>query len=119
MLKERYDIDARDARSKSWDEFKDVKFDLVITICELNAKKSPAPFFRATRSRPILAPPDPADFQGTEEESKWQFVRVASQISRRMDLLCALPDLELAPAQVRAIGEEFKLQAEAHKARQA
>jgi arsenate reductase (thioredoxin) len=115
VLKDRYGIDASDARSKSWSEFRDVAFDLVITICD-NAKEA-CPVFPG---RPVTAhfgSPDPADFQGTEEEKKWEFVRVASQISRRMDLLCALPDFQLEQARVRAIGEEFKLDSEAQKAR--
>ena len=33
VLKEAYGIDAGQARSKSWDEFKDKKFDFVITVC--------------------------------------------------------------------------------------
>jgi arsenate reductase len=114
VLMERYDIDARDARSKSWDEFRDVKFDLVITICD-NAKES-CPVFPGHPVTAHFGSPDPADWEGTQEESKWQFVRVASQISQRMDLLCALSDLQLAPAQVRAIGEEFKQEAEGQKA---
>src|SRR5471030_2303796 len=34
VLKEHYGLDASDARSKSWDEFKGVKFDFVITVCD-------------------------------------------------------------------------------------
>ena len=34
ILKEGYHIDASGARSKSWEEFRDVKFDFVITVCD-------------------------------------------------------------------------------------
>jgi len=48
VLKKHYLIDAADARSKSWDEFRAVKFDFVITVCDMSA--SPVPFGRASRS---------------------------------------------------------------------
>jgi arsenate reductase len=110
VLKDRYGIDAADARSKSWNEFKDVKFDLVITVCD-NAKES-CPVFPGHPVNAHFGSPDPAAFEGTEEECKREFVRVASQISRRLDLLCALPDGPLEQGQVRAIGREGALEAE-------
>ncbi|HEY5078423.1 MAG TPA: arsenate reductase ArsC [Opitutaceae bacterium] len=115
VLKDRYDIDASDARSKSWDEFRDVKFDLVITVCD-NARES-CPIFPGHPVTAHFGSPDPAAFQGTEEQRKWEFVKVASQISQRLDLLCALPDPQMEQSQVRAIGEEFKLEAVGQKAR--
>ena len=78
VLKEHYDIDASDARSKSWDEFKDMKFDFVITVCD-NAKESCPDLFPGIRSRRTFARSDPADAQGTEDQKKWLFVQVASQ----------------------------------------
>ena len=108
VLKEKYDIDASDARSKSWDEFKNVNFDFVITVCD-NARET-CPVWPG---HPVVAhwgSPDPADFEGTEKEKKWQFVQVASQIARRIELFCALPDSQLDQLQVRHIGEEAKIE---------
>ena len=107
VLHERYGIEATDARSKSWDEFKDVPFDCVITVCD-NAKES-CPVWPG---KPILAhwgSPDPAGVEGSEDQKKRAFIDVASQISRRIDLLCALPTSKLNAGAVRAIGDEFKL----------
>ena len=115
VLKEHYGIKANDARSKSWDEFKDVKFDIVITVCD-NAKES-CPIWPG---QPIIAhwgSPDPAAAEGTEDEKKWFFVQVASQIARRIDLLCAFSDDKLVDMQVRKIGEQFKLEGEQKMAR--
>lgn len=107
VLREKYGIDAGSARSKSWDEFKDVRFDLIITVCD-NARES-CPIWPG---RPIVAhwgSSDPAAAEGTEEKKKLLFVQVASQISRRIDLFCALPEDKLEPLQVQRIGEQFKL----------
>jgi arsenate reductase (thioredoxin) len=91
VLHELYKIDAHDARSKSWDEFtrQGVEFDFVITVCD-NAKES-CPIWPG---QPIIAhwgSPDPADFQGSDEEILARFRQVALQIQRRLDLFTSLP----------------------------
>jgi arsenate reductase len=115
VLKDRYGIDARDARSKSWEEFKGVKFDFVITVCD-NARES-CPVWPG---QPIIAhwgSPDPAAFAGTEEQKRRFFIAVASQISQRINLFCALPESKLKALQVREIGRQFNLENEAGMAR--
>ncbi len=111
-LREKYGIDASGARSKSWDEFKDVKFDFVITVCD-NAKEA-CPVWPG---QPMIAhwgSPDPAGAEGTEDEKYQFFVNVASQISRRVELFCAFPDDRLLDAvAVRHVGDQFKLDNEA------
>lgn len=89
VLKEVFKIDCSDARSKSWEEFKDVDFDFVITVCD-NAKES-CPVWPG---QPIIAhwgSEDPADFTGTDEEIFKKFREVAFQINRRIELFCSLP----------------------------
>src|SRR5471032_960033 len=111
VLREKYNLDASAARSKSWDEFKGVKFDFVITVCD-NAKEA-CPVWPG---QPMLAhwgSPDPAAAEGTEEEKYRFFVNVASQISRRVDLFCAFSDAQLLDAvAVRSVGEQFQLPGE-------
>jgi len=107
VLKEHYGIDASDARSKSWDEFKDVKFDFIITVCD-NAKES-CPVFPGHPVTAHFGSPDPADGEGPEKKRKWVFLQVASQIASRIDLLCSLPDPELEILRIREIGEKFPL----------
>ena len=111
-LRERYNLDASAARSKSWDEFKAVKFDFVITVCD-NAKEA-CPIWPG---QPMIAhwgSPDPAAATGTEEEKFQFFVNVASQIARRVELFCAFPDDRLLDAvAVRQVGDQFKLEGEA------
>ncbi len=103
VLKEYYAIDARDARSKSWDEFRGVRFDFVITVCD--GAKEVCPVFPGHPVTAHFGSPDPAACDGTEDEKKRCFVQVASQIARRLDLFCALPDPELRrlrPEQITA-----------------
>jgi arsenate reductase (thioredoxin) len=111
VLREKYNLDAGDARSKSWDEFKGVKFDCVITVCD-NAKEA-CPVWPG---QPVIAhwgSPDPAAAGGTEDEKYWVFVNVASQIARRADLFCAFPDAKLFDAMaVQAVGDEARLPGE-------
>ena len=111
VLAEKYGLDAGGGRSKSWDEFKDVKFDFVITVCD-NAKET-CPIWPG---QPMIAhwgSPDPAAAEGTEEAKYREFVNVASQIARRIDLFCAFPDEKLLDAvAVKNVGQQFKLAGE-------
>src|ERR1051325_5711215 len=72
VLREKYGIDASDARSKSWDEFKNVKFDFVITVCD-NAKEA-CPVWPGQPMIAHWSSPDPAGVEGTEEEKYRAFV---------------------------------------------
>lgn len=107
VLQEKYGIDASGARSKPWDEFKAVRFDLVITVCD-HAKES-CPVWPG---QPVLAhwgSPDPVAVMGTDDEKYRAFVNVASQLARRVDLLCAFSDEKLTSLSVREIGQQFKI----------
>ncbi len=102
VLKDVYEIDASGARSKSWEEFGDVEFDLVITVCD-NARQS-CPIWPG---QPVVAHwgmPDPADVEGTDEEKLDQFKQAAETILRRIRLLCDLSVEELEPGKVTEIG---------------
>ena len=89
VLRDCYNIDASAARSKSWEEFKDVQFDFVITVCD-NARET-CPVWPG---RPVVAhwsSPDPAAVEGSDEEKYRAFRNVASQINRRLQLFTSLP----------------------------
>jgi arsenate reductase len=115
VLKTHYGIDASDARSKSWSEFKDVKFDFVITVCD-NAREA-CPVFPGHPITAHFSSPDPTGCEGSEEKRKWFFVQVASQISRRLDLFCALPEGQLDSIKIQAIGEQHPLEFQDEPAR--
>jgi arsenate reductase (thioredoxin) len=89
VLSDIYHIDAGDARSKSWEEFGDLEFDFVITVCD-NARES-CPVWPG---QPIVAhwgAPDPAAVEGTDEEIYRAFKQVAFQTQRRLELFISLP----------------------------
>ena len=89
VLRDRFHIDASDARSKSWDEFQDIPFDFVITVCD-NARET-CPVWPG---QPIVAHwgvDDPAAFVGTSEGKKRFFYNVALTLYRRLQLFSALP----------------------------
>jgi arsenate reductase len=89
VLQDMYNIDASEARSKSWEEFKDVEFDFVVTVCD-NARET-CPIWPG---QPIVAhwsSPDPAAVEGMDLEKYRAFKDVAMQINRRVQLLTSLP----------------------------
>lgn len=89
LLKDGYHIDASAARSKSWDEFRGVKFDFVITVCD-NARES-CPVWPG---QPIVAhwgSEDPDAVDGTEDQRRQAVKKIAVEIYRRLGLFTALP----------------------------
>ena len=89
LLKDAYHIDASSARSKSWDEYRDVKFDFVITVCD-NARES-CPVWPG---QPIVAhwgSQDPDGVDGSEDQKRQAVKKVAVEIYRRLGLFTALP----------------------------
>jgi arsenate reductase len=106
VLKDVYNIDASQARSKSSEEFKDVEFDFVVTVCD-NARET-CPIWPSQSIVAHWSSPDPAAVEGTDAEKYRAFKEVAFQINRRLQLFTALPldeldRLKLAAA-VREIG---------------
>lgn len=111
VLREQYGIDVSSARSKSWSEFEDAEFDFVITLCD-NARET-CPVWPG---QPILAhwpSPDPAEYEGPDDDASTIFWRVARQIQRRLELLASLPfeklDLLRLEAATRDIGQRERI----------
>ncbi len=105
LLKEVYKIDASDARSKSWDEYQDVHFDFVVTVCD-NARES-CPYWPG---QPIVAHwglPDPADFEGPEAEQYAPFKDAGRLLARRIELFCNLPLEKLDRLKIEQLTREI------------
>ena len=106
VLKDVYNIDASEARSKSWEEFNNIEFDFVVTVCD-NARET-CPVWPG---QPIVAhwsSPDPAAVEGSDSEKYRSFKEVAFQITRRLQRFTSLPfeklDRHKLGAAIREIG---------------
>lgn len=89
LLRDTYHIDASGARSKSWEEFKDVRFDFVITVCDKARESCPV-----WPGQPIVAhwgSEDPDGVEGGEEAKREAVKKVALEIYHRLGLFTSLP----------------------------
>ena len=106
VLEKHFLVDTTKARSKSWDEFKDVRFDFVITVCDRAKETCPV-----MPGNPITAhwgSPDPASYRGDHERTLKHFLDVATQINSRVGLFTAFRDDQLDTWSVRSVGEQFQ-----------
>ncbi|MEY8759806.1 arsenate reductase ArsC [Chryseobacterium tongliaoense] len=71
-------IDISDHTSNQIDEYKDIDFDFVITVCD-HAKEN-CPYFPTKAQKFHYNFPDPVKATGTEDEINQQFRRVRDQI---------------------------------------
>lgn len=88
LLRDSYHIDATGARSKSWEEFRDVRFDFVITVCDKARESCPV-----WPGQPVIAhwgSEDP-DAAQSEEAQRQAIKKVGLEIYRRLGLFTALP----------------------------
>ena len=72
-------------RSKSADEFQDVPFDLVVTVCDSAAEE--CPIWLGIGKRVHLGFPDPAAATGTEEDILSAFRQVRNDIAIKVPSL--------------------------------
>lgn len=102
-------VSASGCRSKSWDEFFGVKgswggnislpegefidqhIDIVITVCDNAARDKTCPIFHGAPVKVHWGVPDPAKFEGTEEEITREFERVCDILEKRVKALIQLP----------------------------
>lgn len=86
--------------SKSWNAFKDEAVDIVITVCDAAAGES-CPAFAGNPIRAHWGVPDPAKFEGSEEEIREEFSRIADILERRVMMLVHLPIEEMDTAKIQ------------------
>jgi protein-tyrosine-phosphatase len=80
-------------RSKSWDEFSGPdapRVDFVFTVCDRAAGES-CPFWPGQPMTAHWGVPDPAAFEGSDDQKRTQFRAAAVTLKRRIDLMLSLP----------------------------
>ena len=89
ILRDHYHIDTSDARSKSWEEFRGVAFDFVITVCDKARESCPV-----WPGQPIIAhwgSEDPDSIEADDEAKRQAVKKVSVEIYRRLSLFTSLP----------------------------
>lgn len=107
VLSEVHRIDASDAKSKSWDRYRETEahFDFVITVCDHAKETCPV-----WPGQPVVAhwgSLDPAAVEGTEEEKFEAFKKVSFEIRRRLELFTSLPFEKLDRMRLQQLTSEI------------
>ena len=102
---ERVGIFKSDYKSQSWDEFSDMEFDLVITVCD-NAAGEACPVYLTSAPKVHWGVEDPAKFKGSEEEIENEFQRIFAILAKRTHAMVEIykKDLELNIQKLKEIG---------------
>ena len=83
---QRHGIDPGQPRSKSWDEFAEQPFDLVITVCDQAAGES-CPLFPGTPKKLQWSTPDPAKVTGSAGAIDAAFDKAFLMLKHRVEEL--------------------------------
>ena len=82
----RHGMDPGQPRSKSWNEFAEQSFDLVITVCDQAAGES-CPLFPGSPKKLHWSTPDPAKATGSESEIDAAFDKAFFMLKNRVEEL--------------------------------
>lgn len=82
----RHGIDPGQSRSKSWNEFVDQQFDLVITVCDQAAGES-CPLLQGSPTKMHWSTPDPAKAIGSDLEINCAFDEAFLMLKKRVEKL--------------------------------
>jgi len=89
VLEDYYKFDAGEARSKSWDEFRHMDFDMIITLCDRG--KESIPFFPGQSNIAIWNTSHPEQDIRSNVDMLIKFKELAKQIQMRIQLLSSFP----------------------------
>ena len=81
---ERHGINAGEPRSKSWDEFINQNFDMVITVCDQAASES-CPAFLGDYQNKHWSTPDPAKAKGADDQVDEAFDNAFQMLKGRIE----------------------------------
>ncbi|GJL61762.1 MAG: protein-tyrosine-phosphatase [Nitrospirales bacterium] len=80
----RHGIKPGEPRSKSWDEFSEKNFDLVVTVCDQAAGET-CPLLPGNPKKLHWSTPDPAQASGTEEQINTAFDEAFHLLKTRIE----------------------------------
>lgn len=83
---QRHGVDPGQKRSKSWNEFAEESFDLVITVCDQAAGES-CPLFSGNPKKLHWSTPDPAKAAGSDSEIDAAFDKAFFMLKHRVEEL--------------------------------
>lgn len=113
-LLQRFDHPTEHLRSKSWDEFASAdapKMNFIITMCD-QAAGEVCPVWPGKPAVAHWSFPDPAKFEGTDEQTRAFFAKVYGMINNALSMLVSLRPETLDPVarkqQLAAIGEAIE-----------
>jgi arsenate reductase (thioredoxin) len=95
-LDSRYGIEAKGARSKSWEEYRLIEFDFIISLSE--SARDNRILWRGNPVHAHWGSPSPIELACTHDGLEQAFIDVASQIAARAMLFCSFPDERLVRA---------------------
>ncbi|MDF1812206.1 MAG: arsenate reductase ArsC [Verrucomicrobiales bacterium] len=105
VLEEVHQVDASEARSKSWNELQGRDFDFVITVCDHSRNNCPT-----WSGDPVVlhwGSADPLAVTGDEQELFRVFKAVSIEIRRRVELFTSLPFDKLDRLRLELAGAEI------------
>ena len=79
-------ISAEELQSQSWNDFHDIKPDLVITVCD-NAANETCPAWIGESMKVHWGLPDPSKLEGSDEDIEAAFIAVIDTIEKRINAL--------------------------------
>lgn len=82
----RHGIPAGTPQSKSWDDVKDMPFDIVVTVCDAAAAES-CPVFLGPAAKKHWSTPDPAHVTGTQAEITAAFDQAFNMLATQIRTL--------------------------------
>jgi len=82
-------IDTANLKSQSWNEFKNEKFDAVITVCD-SAAQEPCPLWIGESMKVHWGLADPSKLEGTEEEIREAFLKTIQTLKIRIKKLLSI-----------------------------
>ncbi len=96
---QRHSLNTAGYRSQSWNDFAEIAFDIVITVCD-NAAGEVCPAYLNSAVRVHWGLPDPAHVTGSAEQIIAAFEKTYAALEQKITAMLALPLADLTDAEL-------------------